>query len=506
MSTKQKIILSYFREGKSQRQIARELHIGRKTVRRYIEIYEVKQRLQDSSDSAAFLSRAIVDAPRYNASNRDKRRLTEEVIARIDRYLEANARKRQSGLHKQIMKKIDIHEALLAEGFQIGYTSVCNYISAKTNNTTKEAFIRQRYDPGRVLEFDWGETRLWIEGRLQRLYMAVFTSAYSNYRYSELYERQDTAGFQQAHVNFFAHKKGVYGQIVYDNTRVAVRRFVGITEKEPTEALLQLATYYHFDYRFCNAGKGNEKGHVERSIEYIRRKAFSIKDSFDSLEQANQWLVSRCQELNEKHAGNHLMIEEQEHLHSLPAAAFDCCMIEQCRVDKYSTIIIGSNRYSVPDNLVGKMITVKVYAQYIECFYEKALVAKHFRSINKHGWSIELDHYLATLHQKPGALHSSLALERANQSIRDIYSVYFRESPREFIELLSYAQKHDIDTGSLQKAIDELLKLGCRHITADKVITICTRKQVVAASVGTDEIARQSKQQLLQLSKLFYNT
>jgi DNA-binding NarL/FixJ family response regulator len=40
MVEKQQIIISYLRQGKSQRQIAKELHISRKTVRRYISEYE----------------------------------------------------------------------------------------------------------------------------------------------------------------------------------------------------------------------------------------------------------------------------------------------------------------------------------------------------------------------------------------------------------------------------------------------------------------------------------
>lgn len=503
MSTKQRILLSYFREGKSQRQIARELQIARKTVRKYISSYNAQQQAQGSGENSV-LSRAIVEAPRYDVSNRRKRKLTDKISARIDNYLQANVRKRQSGLHKQIMKKIDIHEALLAEGYQIGYTSVCNYIRARTEGVRKEAFIRQRYDPGKVLEFDWGETKLWIAGKLQRLNLAVFTSAYSNYRYAELYQRQDTASFQQSHVDFFSHRKGVYGQLVYDNTRVAVRRFVG-SDKEPTEGLLQLSAYYQFDFRFCNAGKGNEKGHVERSVEYIRRKAFAQKDSFESLEQANQWLRSRCRELNERHPDYNLMQEEQAYLHVLPTAPFDCCMVEQCRVDKYSTVIIGSNRYSVPDHLVGKMITAKVYMHYIECFFEKDLVARHSRSINKHDWIINLDHYLDTLYLKPGALHSSMALERAHKCIRDIYHGYFSESAqsaREFIELLSHARKHDIQPEAVSKTIDELQKMGCRQITADKIITLCTRKEVEQNQPATDHIAWHSQRQLLQLNKL----
>jgi len=511
MSTKQKIILYYFREGKSQRQIAQELHIARKTVKKYIESYQasaegVKRKKPVQGDTEIPVSSDIVSAPKYDSSNRGKRRLTEEITSKIDSFLESNSRKRASGLHKQVMKKIDIHEALLAEGFQIGYTSVCTYITGKERSSVKEAYIRQRYDPGDVCEFDWGEVKLWISGSLQRFYLAVFTSAYSNYRYAELYERQDTISFQQSHVNFFTHQGGVHRQMVYDNMRVAVKRFVGLTEKEPTEAMLQLATYYQFGYRFCNAGKGNEKGHVERSVEYIRRKAFGRRDDFDSLHQANQWLKTRCKELNEAHPHRKSAMKEKEYLYALPAAPFDCCSLEQCRVDKYATVMIGSNRYSVPDHLVGKMVSVKVYAHNIRCYHERTLVAEHHRSTDKHDWVITLEHYLDTLHKKPGALHSSVALERSRESIRNIYQEHFREAPRDFIELLGYMHQNEIKTDLVETAIDELQKMGCREVTTDKIITLCSQNKTVITALPDNEIARHSKVQLDRLTKMFNQT
>ncbi len=75
-------------------------------------------------------------------------------------------------------------------------------------------------------------------GRVKRrLYLAVFTSAYSNYRYCKLYHRQDTLAFLETHNEFFAHLGGVYQEMVYDNMRVAIREFVGRHEKIPTDAL-----------------------------------------------------------------------------------------------------------------------------------------------------------------------------------------------------------------------------------------------------------------------------
>ncbi|WP_240503538.1 hypothetical protein [Natranaerobius trueperi] len=102
----------------------------------------------------------------------------------------------------------------------------------------------------------------------------MFTSALGNYRYAVLFYNQKTESFLQAHAVFFEHLIGSYHQLVYDNTRVAVKKFVGLSEKEPTESLLKLSLYYGFDFRFCNAKSGWEKGHVERSVEYCQKKSF----------------------------------------------------------------------------------------------------------------------------------------------------------------------------------------------------------------------------------------
>jgi DNA-binding CsgD family transcriptional regulator len=39
---KQKIIMSHYREGKSQRQISKELNINRRTISKYIQIIRIK--------------------------------------------------------------------------------------------------------------------------------------------------------------------------------------------------------------------------------------------------------------------------------------------------------------------------------------------------------------------------------------------------------------------------------------------------------------------------------
>ncbi|KFI35123.1 hypothetical protein HY00_07230, partial [Peptococcaceae bacterium SCADC1_2_3] len=56
----------------------------------------------------------------------------------------------------------------------------------------QEAFIKAVYQPGEVCEFDWGEVKLTVGGKLQVFQMAVFTSAYGNYRWAYLFTKQAT--------------------------------------------------------------------------------------------------------------------------------------------------------------------------------------------------------------------------------------------------------------------------------------------------------------------------
>ena len=189
MYIKQEIIIRSHREGKSHRQISRELQINRKTIKKYIEDYERHQEgsLQPEMALSAYLS----SPPLYCIGIRSKVRLTSQVQSFIDAQLDANGKKVQQGMRKQILKNIDILQLLHEDGFAVGYTTVCNYIREKLGKTAtpEEAFIRQQYEPGSVCEFDWGDIKLNIAGHLFGFQLAVFTPAYSNYRYARVYDK-----------------------------------------------------------------------------------------------------------------------------------------------------------------------------------------------------------------------------------------------------------------------------------------------------------------------------
>ena len=512
LKQKQEIIIAAFLEGKSQRQIARENKIDRKTIKKYINRYtESRNALienQDNLEDSRLLIDDIVATPKYDASNRLKYKLTDEIVDRIKFYLNENVIKRSSGQSKQQKKKIDIYETLLEEGYDISYSTVCNTIRNLLSEGA-EAYIKAEYEYGDVCEFDWGEVKLYINNELKTLQMAVFASAKGNYRYSRLFTKQDTACFNESHAHFFEHIGNVYRTVVYDNMKVAVKKFVGSTEKEPTEALLKLSMYYGFRFRFCNTRAGNEKGHVERSVEYVRRKAFAFKDRFNSIEEANEYLKDICDKLNlkpqsyneGKSALDILKIEKEYMLPGMPI--FDAARIEELRVDKYSTISVDTCRYSVPDEFVGKIVLAKIYSSKVLCYYDGNKVAEHNRKYGFCEWSIKLEHFIRTLKKKPGALASSTAMQQADPRLQQIYNNHYSRREKEFVELLFVISEKSID--EVITAIEILKKISPLDISTEKIKAIINRNNDNVSSyevADTSGITEKSRDMLNKFKNL----
>jgi len=509
LTQKQRIIMDHL-NGVSNRDIARTLHISKDTVNKYVKEYDrARAELLTVAPDAeqTEIIQAFVDKPAYDSSGRSARKVDDEILATIEECLRLNATKRASGMQKQEMKKIDIHEYLIGLGHVISYSTVKRLVR-DVERRHAEAFIRQDYTHGEICEFDWGTVKLNIGGRgYQKYQMAVFTAAKSNDRYGRLYRSQDTAAFQDAHAEYFQYCHGAFHVMVYDNMKVAVKRFVGLTEKEPTVALTQLSLYYGFRFRFCNIASGNEKGHVERSVEYVRRKVFSapLCDCFDTLAEANAFLVRECAKLNAREISNHtipsdVFAEEQNYL--LPAMPkFESCLRTTGKVDKYSTVVVAQVHYSVPDTLVGKEVEIRLYTDSLTIYYDCQIVAKHERSFRAHDWKIDIYHYLRTLKRKPGALRQSTALLQADKTIQTIYENYYTQQPKVFLDVLEIICEQGVEP--VAAACKQLDRISPFDMSADKVAALCDSKlEVKTMSPGHDRLSAKSKSTLPQYDML----
>lgn len=455
-------IIKLKQEGYSNRDVAKIMDIDRKTVAKYWNIHQEQlKKLEDPNYDHNLIQEEISSAPKYNSSNRNRPKYTKELDEYLDEILSFENKKDQKlKTHKQNLTVVQIHEMVKDKGFDISYPSICIYVREKRKNV-KECFIRQSYDYADRLEYDFGEVKLSIDGKLSTFHLAVLSSPASNFRWAYLYKSQNNEVFLDSQVRFFDMVGGMYKEIVYDNMRNVVSRFIGKNEKEINHNLLILSNYYGFNINVTNCFSGNEKGHVEGSVKIIRKSVFAKKYEFDSFEQAEEYLYKSLIDLNEKS----LIKEEIKELLPL-RPTFELAKITKQKVNAYSFVQVEKNLYSVPDYLVGKEVTVRIYAREIKIYTNDNLICVHKRKDGANEVSIDIKHYLTSLARKPQAIRNSVAL-KSTPMLKSIFDNHFIKNPKKFIEIIKENKEKDID--ELIDIFNDYLKFGDKSIPVDIV-------------------------------------
>ena len=418
MVERNEVLTRYHVKGQSKRQIAGEMHISRHTVDKIVWEYErVCLDADGVCDMKAFAT-LLGSEPKFNTPVRTCPVVTDEIKGIIRKCLEDNRVRRATGMRKLQWTCRSIHTMLLERGFTLSYPSVCNHVrrisATMGTRPQKEVYVRREHDPGQECEFDWGEIPLVIGGRRQMVQMAVFTLLHSNRRSAWLFRRQDTLSLMEAHRNFFEEIQGVPQTMVYDNMKVAVTIRTGRqgrpAVKYPTKAMQRLSLYYKFEERFCNARSGWEKGSVERSVEIVRHAAFVSRQSFETLDAAQNWLDRILLKINSTSGITGISDSQKQEriradLYCLQPAPqpMGCFEAEEHTPDSYGTINVDYNNYSVPEGLVGSSVLARVYSGHIAIYHQGRRVADHVRLEGKGGWSMQLEHYLGTFLRKPGS-------------------------------------------------------------------------------------------------------
>jgi transposase len=239
----------HFKDGLSQRQIAEKEKIARQTVKKMIEL------------SAP---------PGYRFKKEPERPVLGPFIPIIDAMIKSD---RPPTPKKQRHTTKRIFDRLSGEyGYRGGYTQVREYV-ALTKQRKKEAFIPLEFGPGEA-QVDWGESR--IDHQSERLvgHMFIMTLPFSNARFVACFPRETLEFFLEGHTRAFEYFGGVPRRITYDNLKLAVTKVGCGRRRELNVTFEDFARHYLFDPAFCNVAHGNEKGHVEKGVDWARKNLF----------------------------------------------------------------------------------------------------------------------------------------------------------------------------------------------------------------------------------------
>lgn len=469
-------------EKKSDREVNRITGTSRRIIAKYWKEYQLQtKQLENTTNKLEQkeLQDKITTEPKYNSTNRTRKKYTEEIEKRLIDILKEEVKKKHVlGPNKQALTKRQIHEILKNEGYDISETLVSIEIN-KLRQIHSECFIRQEYEYADRLEYDFGEFKAIINGIKKIYYLAVMVSPASDYRWAYIYKNTKKKVFMDSQVKFFHQNGGIWKEIVYDNMKNVVTKFIGKNEKELNEDLIKLSLYYGFKINVTNCYSGNEKGSVEGGVKYIRNKIFAKYYNFPSEEIMFQYFESELIKLNE----GSKIIEERKYLLPLKPK-YELAEIKTCNVDTYSLIRVDNNFYSVPEYLVNKEVIAKIYLEDIYIYINNEFVCSHKKIDGSGERKINIKHYLNTFLTKPGALKNSLALKSIPE-LKSIYDEYYSinsEETKKFINII----KNNID-----KEIQEIITIFMSKINSPDIIN----KQIESKLKAKEIVQRLTRNQ-----------
>ena len=457
----------HFTEGQSIRRIARDMKISRNTVRKYV--YERSEPVRKEETARP-------------------RPVLESVQSRIE---ELHASWSTRTTDKQRITGSRIHQELVEEGYQVGVTTVREYL-AERRRREAEVFVPLVYVPGDCGQVDFFEVTVEIEGRRVKVWKFLMRLMYSGRDFVWLYERCNQIAFLDAHVRAFLHFGGVSARLIYDNLTEAVKRRLGMRgERVLTDRFLALASHYLFEPCFARPGEGHDKGGVEGRGKTLRLQHLTPIPRGRTLEEIAASLlqeVDRTAERRRDREGRTVAArfsEEKEYLRSLPERQFEARGVEPVVISRQALVRVEGADYSVPGHWhsLQAMAYVGVSDIRLECRGESITVAKVARGRRY----VQYRHYYDELAKKPQAVRQ-VAPELLPQlgepygKLWELLSARYgpREAARVVAKLIGAICEHgqQVVTDSLRAVLDH------RSAAPPVVATVPDRVAVPAALAG----------------------
>jgi transposase len=412
--------------------IATELGLHRDTVRRALETH------------------------RFNQSKAVRPRLTDPYVEFIRQTLEQHPR----------LRATRIYEMIRARGYQ-GSVIQLRRLVAEMRPVQGEVFLRLRTFPGEQGQVDWAHFGSVQIGRARRkLSCFVLTLSYSRALALEFFFDQTLENFLRGHVRALHQLGGCPRVLLYDNLRSVVLERCG-ERVHFHPRILELAAHYHFAPRPCQPARGNQKGRVERAIQYIRHSFFAARP-FTTLQEFNRQAARWRDEIahqrrwpkDDSRTVDEVFQQEQASLLPLPSHPFETDLVLPVRSRKTIYVRFDLNDYSIPPAAVGRPLTLLASDTWVRLLDGTHEVARHRRCYDRHQPVLDPAHQEALLQEKRKALGSTPVgrLTRAVPQAEEFLEAAFQRgesAARQSAHLLRLLDEYG--SAHLRQAIEEAL-------------------------------------------------
>ena len=254
-----------------------------------------------------------------------------------------------------------------------------------------KATMRIQHKPGDAIQVDWAGDTIPIydsvTGQQSSAYLFVAVLPCSYYAYTEACADMKTENWLNCHVHAFNYFGGVTRLLIPDNCKTATSsntRYDTVLNR----SYQKLADYYGTAIVPARVRRPKDKSSAEASVRFAETWIIAaLRDrKFFSLQEVNEAVAEKLEELNSREFQQRTgtrrsayLEEEQPYMLPLPATPFESAVWSVAKVPSDYLVSDGRNKYSVPYNLIGEKVDVRVTKNLVEVYYHGSRVASHRR-------------------------------------------------------------------------------------------------------------------------------
>ncbi len=339
-------------QGKSLRQISKELGVCRKTVSRI---------------------KAALDSGQVGPALQTRAKVLDEHQGQITQYYE-------EGLTAHL-----IHRRLTQEkGLSVSYPSVARCVERLKKH---EVFIPLQSAPGEEAQVDFGYMGTFqSHGKPVKVWVFSMVLSHSRYAYYRLVTTQKISAFIECHYKAFEYFAGVPKTVKLDNLKS------GVITPDFYEPIIQeqyaaFLSHYNCAPIACRVRRPQDKGKVESSIKYVKNnflKNFRGSDYQKLIYELKAWNEQICNKrvhgTTRKVPGQVFNSFEKQSLGALPAIRYQIMDISSRKVSRLAHISYRHNYYSVPAQYAGMYVRLESNGTLLGIFYNQTRIALHIIS------------------------------------------------------------------------------------------------------------------------------
>jgi hypothetical protein len=380
------------------------------------------------------------------------------TLARIE---EAFKRARGNGVRVQ--------EILASEtGLNVPYSTLTRWIREAQLRSPPQRSGEYYQGPGEEMQHDTSPHRVVLSGKTVAAQCAGLTLAYSRRLFFQYYPRFTRFEAKQFLLEAVRFNDGSCPLCIIDNTSVIVVAGSGPDAVIAPE-MVAFARSLGFEFRAHRINHPDRKGRIERPFAFIEGN-FLAGRSFIDFDDLNRQALAWCREVANPKVKRVLgmspeaaYVLEKPNLKSLSRVLPPVYEVLERIVDLYGYVSVDTNRYSVPERLVGRPVSVYKHPAEIVIYHRGSEICRHPRLIGQR----DARHTLPGHHPTPTRADRGRALEeqllRGDHSSLERYAAALKERAygrgvralRRLLEL-----KRTYPPGPFLAAVEEALRFG----------------------------------------------